>query len=120
MLPPGDSVTAGSEFSDTNGLQVRLPVNSVHNLKVGCRNGDDIEIISEGSPDKLSHNEREDGGLSVSRLNAHMLGCDAKQQLYNRGTVGRTNENAIASNTLNFALIWKKVFCNLTICLCVF
>ncbi|KAK7275707.1 hypothetical protein RIF29_16829 [Crotalaria pallida] len=110
ILPSGDFVAVGSEFSDANGLQERLPVNSENNLKSCCRSGDNIGIISEGSPDKLSHNEPGDGGLSNSLLNSpNMPGCDAEQQLHNTGMVGRTNESANASDTLKYALIWKKL-----------
>ncbi|KAE9595938.1 putative chromatin regulator PHD family [Lupinus albus] len=110
ILQSGDSVAIGSEFSDASVLQVSFPVNSENNLKRGCRNRDNVGTISDGSPDNLSHNEPEDGRLSISRLNAHnMLECDAEQQLYNIGTVGRSNENANASDTLKYALVWKKL-----------
>ncbi|XP_019430720.1 PREDICTED: uncharacterized protein LOC109338032 isoform X2 [Lupinus angustifolius] len=110
ILPSGNSVVVRSEFSDANGLQVRLPVNNEYNLKSGCRNGDNLGIISDDRPYKLSHNEPEDGGLSNSRLNSHNIsGCDAVRQLYNTETVGRTNENANASDTLKYALVWKKL-----------
>ncbi|OIW04477.1 hypothetical protein TanjilG_01650 [Lupinus angustifolius] len=107
ILLSGDSVATGSEFSDASVLQVSFPVNNENNLKSGCRNRDNTGAISDGSPDKLNHNEPEDG---ISRLNAHkVLGCDAEQQLYNIGMVGRTNENASASDTLKYALVWKKL-----------
>ena len=40
-----------------------------------------------------------------------MLGCDAEQQLCNAGTVGGTSENANLYDTLNFAIVLKKVCC---------
>ena len=114
ILPPEDSVAAlGCEVSDATGFPVRLPVNSEQSLKIDCRNGSNIGIASDSSPDKLSHNEPEDGGLSDCRLTAQdMLGCDAEQQLCNAGTVDGTSENANLYDTLNFALILKKVCCN--------
>ncbi|CAL0307848.1 unnamed protein product [Lupinus luteus] len=110
ILPSEDSVAVGSEFSDANGLQVRLPVNNENNLKRGRRNEDNIVIISDDSPYNLSLNEPEDGGLSNIRLNTHSIsGCNVDQQLYNTETVGRTSENANASDTLKYALVWKKL-----------
>ncbi|MED6131358.1 hypothetical protein PIB30_008948 [Stylosanthes scabra] len=94
ILPLGDSLAIGNTFLEANGL----PVNSEHKLKIGC-----------GSPNKLNHNGLQDVGLSDCRLIASDLsGCGAVQQ-HNVGMVGKTNENGVASDSLSFALVLKKL-----------
>ncbi|XP_061350490.1 uncharacterized protein LOC133295665 isoform X2 [Gastrolobium bilobum] len=103
MLPLGGS----NAVSEANGLPVTLPVNSEHDIKIGCGNGG---LASVNSEDILDHNdEPPDEGFSDCSLIAHDIsGCDAMPQ-HNVGVVGRTGENVDASDSLSFALVLKKL-----------
>ncbi|KAK7282765.1 hypothetical protein RIF29_11801 [Crotalaria pallida] len=105
ISPSGDSINNG-EFTETNDLLVTSLVNDEHCSKIGMQNGG---VESNSSPDKLNHNEAQDGGLSDCRLSVHdMLGCDSVQQ-HNIGVAGRANENFDAPDSLSFPLILKKL-----------
>lgn len=113
ILPSGGSVAFGSEFSVANSPPATLPAGGEHNSKIGCRNGDSIGIVSDASPDKLRHNNPQDGELSDRRLSAcDMLECGSSPQLNNSGVLGRADDNVNASDSLGFALVLKKVFWN--------
>lgn len=113
ILPLEGSIAVRKEFSEANDLSV----SEEHNLK-DCRNGG---LAPDSSLDKLNHSdEPPDGGLSDCKLSApDMFGNGAVPQ-QNVGVVGRANENADASDSLSFALILKKVFCIISISICVF
>lgn len=117
ILPLGGPIVPGSESSEANDLPVTLPMSSERCVKIDCGNG---EVVSDGNPDTLNHNdEPPDGGLSDCRFSTHnMLGCGDVPQ-HNIGVAGRTNENVDASDSLSFALVLKKVFCIISICMCV-
>ncbi|XP_028775037.1 uncharacterized protein LOC114731945 isoform X2 [Neltuma alba] len=106
MLPSGGSVAFGSDLSSADSL----PAGTQQNLKIGCQNGDGTGIVSDGSPDKLSHSEPPDEILSDCQLNAHETSeCSGLPQLNNTAVVGRTDEIANASDSLGFALVLKKL-----------
>ncbi|KAI9097752.1 hypothetical protein K1719_025523 [Acacia pycnantha] len=106
ILPSGGSVAFRSDLSSADSL----PAETQCTLKTGCHNGDNIGIFSDGSPDKLSHSEPQDGMLSDCQLNAHKTSeCSGLPQLSNTAVVGSTDEIANASDSLGFALVLKKL-----------
>lgn len=114
ILPLDGSVAFGSEFSVDDSLPVILSAGRQHNLKIDCRNGEDIDRVSDGSPDKLSPSGSPNTGLPDTSE------CGSLAQLDNNAMAGLTDENVNASDSHGFALVLKKVFYITSQCMCIF
>ncbi|KAK0576925.1 hypothetical protein LWI29_025450 [Acer saccharum] len=106
----GDSCIGDSSVS--NHLRETSSINRLHRLKVSRRNGDKIAVHMETSDANTDRsNDSEDIRLSDSRLNGvPVTECGEVQQPKYIGTLERSNsEDVSPSDTLNFAIILKKL-----------
>uniref|UniRef100_A0A2N9FXG7 PHD-type domain-containing protein n=1 Tax=Fagus sylvatica TaxID=28930 RepID=A0A2N9FXG7_FAGSY len=105
------TVAVGGDSNVANHLPVAVSMNKPHKLKIDCRNGDNIDVHL-GTPDasdKSGDSELQEIGFS-SKLNTGIMSdCGDAQQLINVGTLERSSEDVNLSDSLNVALILKKL-----------
>lgn len=111
-------MAVSNDSSVANHIPATLSMDKQHKLNIG-RNGDNITVHRETPDtnfDKSGDGELRETGFSNSRVNAMPLSECGVDQLINMGLFQRSdNEDAKPSDSLNLALILKKV-CKKIIC----
>lgn len=112
------TLAVGGDSNVANHLPVAVSLNKLHKSKIDCQNGENI-AVHIGTPDAISNKSDDSGlqerGFSSSGLNTGIMSdCGDAQQLINVGTLQRSTEDVNLSDSLNVALILKKVL----VCVC--
>ena len=112
------TLAVGGDSNVANHLPVAVSLNKLHKSKIDCQNGENI-AVHIGTPDATSNKSGDSGlqerGFSSSGLNTGIMSdCGDAQQLINVGTLQRSTEDVNLSDSLNVALILKKVL----VCVC--
>ncbi|KAJ7965630.1 putative Phd finger protein [Quillaja saponaria] len=106
------SVSVGSELSVANPLPLTKPVSKPHKSRIGHRNGHNNGVhVSpyDNCSDKSGDDELQEVGSSDSRLSARViLDCGGTEQLNDTEFLG-SNKDVNPYDSLNFALILKKL-----------
>lgn len=107
----GELCASGTDSSITNQLSLQSMDNS-QNSKISLSNGDKIAVGLEGLDDKSGDGELQEIDVSGTRSNALVASeCGEAQNLVDVGLLERTNDDEHKPfNSLNFAMILKKVF----------
>ncbi|XVE60397.1 hypothetical protein DITRI_Ditri05aG0125400 [Diplodiscus trichospermus] len=110
----GELCAAGTDSSTNNQLSP-ASMDTIRNLKIGLKNGDKIAAHIEApddNSDKSSDGELQEIGLSGidTRSNTRVASeCGDRKQLVDAGLLERINGDDHNSDSLDFALILKKL-----------
>nr|POF09256.1 protein jade-1 [Quercus suber] len=106
------TLAVGGDSNVANHLPVAVSLNKLHKSKIDCQNGENI-AVHIGTPDatnKSGDSGLQERGFSSSGLNTGIMSdCGDAQQLINVGTLQRSTEDVNLSDSLNVALILKKL-----------
>lgn len=116
-----DTLAVGGDSNVANHLPVAVSLNKLHKSKIDCPNGENI-AVHIGTPDATSNKPGDSGlqerGFSSSGFNTGIMSdCGDAQQLINVGTLQGSAEDVSLSDSLNVALILKKVLVCVRVCL---
>lgn len=106
------TLAVGGDSNVANHLPVAVSLNKLHKSKIDCQNGENI-AVHIGTPDatnKSGDSGLQERGFSSSGLNTGIMSdCGDAQQLINVGMLQRSTEDVNLSDSLNVALILKKL-----------